>query len=407
MTSSPDPSASDRVPPGLIVALFGQMAFGLIAMTLCLPSLQEWPAIFGATQAQVQLTFSGYMLAFGLVQLAYGPLSDRYGRKPLLLTGLAVAAAGSLAAWVAPSLEFLIGARVLQGLGTGAGMVVGRAVVQDLFTGAQRTRMMAFVGMTMGLCPPVASLVGGYLHTHLGWRSNFALATALALLMLLAVWRQLPSRPRPALASEQPWWAQLPASYRRLLADRTFLLFAVMLAAGTTVAHSYFAGAPIVLREYGIGPDRMGWYIMAVPIPYMIGNALTTRLAHRLGDWRLMAAGHSMNVAGLVLMATLSLAGWNHPLTLALPMIIVGIGHGLMIPPMLSRAVSLLPGLAGSASALGGALQQAMGAMGAYAVGVVPHHGSLSLALVMLTPALCGLAALGVVGRGRYAGAPR
>lgn len=389
----------DRIPPALIIALFGQMAYGLIVMTLSLPSLQEWPTIFQAPQSRVQLTFSAYVATFGLVQLVYGPLSDRYGRKPLLLFGLLVATIGSAAAMLAPNLEFLIAARVLQGLGAGAGMVVGRAVVQDLFSGTQRTRMMAFVGMTMGLCPPTSSLVGGYLHTHLGWRSNFALSLLLGLVLLHAVWRHLPSRPRPASTHERPWWADMPGAYRRLLGDRTFMLYAVMLAAGTTVAHTYFAGAPIVLRQYGVGPEILGWYIMAVPLPYMIGNALTSRLIHRLGDWRLMVAGNLLNAGGVALVLALSLAGLHTPWALALPMMLVGVGHGLMIPPMLSRAVGLVASLAGTAAAFSGFLQQALGALGAYVVGVAPEAGALPLGLTMAGPSLFALLALIVIWR--------
>lgn len=392
-------TAADRIAPGLIIALFGQMAFGLIAMTLSLPSLQEWPTIFQASQSRVQLTFSAYAATFGLVQLVYGPLSDRYGRKPLLLLGLAIASAGSALAMMAPTLDVLIAARVLQGLGTGAGMAVGRAVVQDLFSGTQRTRMMAFVGMTMGLCPPTASLVGGYLHTHLGWRSNFVLTLVLGLVLLFAVWRHLPSAARAASAHDRPWWADLPSAYRRLLKDHTFMLYAVMLATGTAVAHTYFAGAPIVLRQYGVGPEMLGWYIMAVPIPYMIGNALTSRLIHRWGDWRLMVTGHLMNGLGVALVLAFSLAGLHKPLALALPMMLVGVGHGLMIPPMLSRAVGLIASLAGTAAAFSGALQQASGALGAYMVGMAPDAGALPLGLTMAAPSACGLLALFVIWR--------
>lgn len=132
----------------LIATLVAQLAFGLVAMTICLPSMQDWPALFGASQARVQLTFSGFIAAYGILQLVYGPLSDRVGRKPVLMAGLALACIGSLLAAFAPDLTMLTLARVLQGAGSAAGMVVGRAMVQDLFSGRDRTRMMAFIGMT-------------------------------------------------------------------------------------------------------------------------------------------------------------------------------------------------------------------------------------------------------------------
>ena len=119
----------------LLTNLLAQLAFGLIAMTICLPSMQEWGALFGASQAQVQLTFSGFVVAYGVCQLVYGPLSDRYGRKGILVIGLGLLALGSLIAALAPNLHVLIAGRVLQGVGSAAGAVVGRAMVRDVLQG--------------------------------------------------------------------------------------------------------------------------------------------------------------------------------------------------------------------------------------------------------------------------------
>ena len=178
---------------GLLTAnLVAQLVLGLAVMTITLPSMQEWAAIFGSTQAAVQLTFSGYVVAYGLLQLVYGPLSDRMGRKKVLLFGLAVTVLGSLMAVFASDLPTLIAARVVQGMGCAAGMVIGRALVQDLFDIRERTRIMAYVGMSLGLVPPLAIVVGGQLHVHLGWRANFVVVTVLAAGLFVAAWRGLP-----------------------------------------------------------------------------------------------------------------------------------------------------------------------------------------------------------------------
>lgn len=145
----------------LIANLLGQVAFGLIAMTICLPSMQGWGALFLADQAQVQMTFSAYIFAFGAMQLIYGPLSDRVGRKAVLMSGMALAVLGSVGAAFAGDIQMLAGARFIQGAGSAAGMVVGRAMVQDFFSGSKRVRVMAYVGMAMGLAPSVAAIVGG------------------------------------------------------------------------------------------------------------------------------------------------------------------------------------------------------------------------------------------------------
>ncbi|HXD39532.1 MAG TPA: Bcr/CflA family efflux MFS transporter [Ramlibacter sp.] len=376
----------------LTANLVFQVAFGLLAMTICLPSMQEWPAILGAGQAEVQLTFSGFVAAYGGLQLVYGPLSDRIGRKPVLLLGLALAGAGSLLAAFAPDLPLLIVARVLQGAGSAAGTVVGRAMVQDLYGGHERTRMMALIGMTMGVCPPLGTLVGGQLHARFGWQANFALTAALALALLLAGWWGIPDAKLQG-ASRPGAWRELYLGYVRLAREPAFLLYVVILATATATFYTFLGGAPLVLASYGVAPERMGWYIMCPPIAYIFGNLLTTRLIRRLGDRRIMYRGQAATVCGIVLVLVLGLAGLHTPLALALPLMLLGIGHGLLAPPSLTGTVGLVPALAGSAAAVAGLMQQLTGALGGFLVGLVSHHGPVNLALMMLGWTLAGLAA--------------
>lgn len=380
-------------PSGWLIAnLISQLAFGLLAMTICLPSMQDWPATFDASQAAVQLTLSGFIAAYGGLQLVYGPLSDRFGRRPLLLFGLALALAGSVLGALAPNLAVLTLARVLQGAGSAAGMVVGRAMVQDLFTGSERTRMMAFVGMTMGVCPPLATLVGGQLHVRFGWQANFVLMAVLAGVLLVAGWRGLPAG-RPQHAPGQRGWRTLVAGYRRLLREPAYLLYVAILSSTTATFYTFLGGAPIVLKAYGVTPEHIGWYIMCIPIAYIFGNLWTSRAIHRRSDRRIMGLGQAWTLTGLLLVLVLGLAGAHTPLALALPLVLLGIGHGLLAPPTLSGTVGLVPALAGSAAAVGGLLQQFSGAFGSFVVGLVPHDGQVSLAVLMLAWAGTGLVA--------------
>lgn len=388
--------------PWLAANLVAQLAFGLLAMTICLPSMQDWPAQFGASQAAVQLTFSGFVAAYGGLQLVYGAVSDRIGRKPLLLLGLALAALGSLAAALASNLTALTLARVLQGAGCAAGMVIGRAMVQDLFTGPERTRMMAFIGMTMGVCPPLATLIGGQLHVRIGWQANFVLMTVLALLLLAAAWRGLPA-PQPVEARPAGGLRDLLAGYGRLLRERRFLLYVAILACTTATFYTFLGGAPIVLKSYGVTPERVGWYIMCIPIAYIFGNLWTSRLIRRASDRRIMAMGQVLTMVGLLGVLLVGLLGAGSPLGLAIPLLLLGVGHGLLAPPTLAGTVGLMPALAGSAAAIGGLLQQLSGALGAFAVGVVSHEGQVNLGWAMLAWALCGAAAQWLLHRRRRA----
>ena len=390
----------------LLTNLLAQLAFGLIAMTICLPSMQEWGALFGASQAQVQLTFSGFVVAYGVCQLVYGPLSDRYGRKGVLLTGLALLAIGSLVAATAASLDTLIAGRVLQGVGSAAGAVVGRAMVQDLFKGSERTKVMAYVGMAMGLSPPFAAVVGGQLHVQFGWQSNFVLMMVVALLLLIAAWRSLPSHSpsspaRTSSTAGEGWLAGMLSAYATLLRQRTLVLYVLMLCTSTAAFYVFLSGAPIVLRSYGIGPDGIGWYIMVVPLSYMTGNFLTSRLIHGKGERWVMALGQVATVTGVLLMLGLALLGRDSPLAFTVPLMVLGMGHGFLVPPTLAGTIGVVPALAGSAAALAGVMQQLMGALGGYSVGLVSHQGSRNLGLLMLGFTLCGLAAHLVLRRQR------
>jgi DHA1 family bicyclomycin/chloramphenicol resistance-like MFS transporter len=378
--------------PWLIANLLAQISFGLLAMTLCLPSMQEWGTIFDTRQADVQLTFSGYVVAYGALQLVYGPLSDRHGRKPILMIGLVVAGLASVMAALATDIATLTAARVLQGAGSAASMVVGRSMVQDLFTGAQRTRVMAYIGMALGMCPPLATLIGGQVHVRLGWQTNFVLLAVLAALLLAAAGWGLPRVAKPAPAPGH-WLRAMLSAYARLLREPRFLLYVAILAATTATFYAFLAGAPIVLKGYGIGPDGIGWFIMAVPISYIAGNFMTSRLIQQMGESRVMAWGQALTVAGLLIMLALALGGVQTALAVALPLLLLGLGHGLINPPALAGTVGVMPALAGSAAAVAGLMQQLTGATGGYLVGLVPHEGAVNLGWMMLAFTLLAVAA--------------
>ena len=382
---------------GLLVAnLLAQLAFGLLAMTICIPSMQEWSQTFGASQARVQLTFSGYVVAYGGLQLLYGPLSDRLGRKKVLLVGLVLTTLGSVLSALAPDLTALIAARVLQGAGCAAGMVVGRAIVQDRFSGPERTRVMAYVGMAMGLCPPLATIVGGHVHVQFGWQANFVLIALLAVGLWFAAWRGLPDD-RPSGGLPARWLGTMAASYARLAHEPAFIAYVAILAFTTATFYAFLAAAPLVLGSYGVGPAGIGYYIMFTPLSYIVGNYAASHLAHRTGERWLMVTGQSVTWFGIALMLGLALAGVRQPLAFSLPLVLLGIGHGLLVPPALAGSVSLVPALAGSAAAVAGLMQQLMGAFGGYVVGLVTHHGAVHLGWQMLGFSTCSALALWVL----------
>jgi DHA1 family bicyclomycin/chloramphenicol resistance-like MFS transporter len=300
----------------------------------------------------------------------------------------------------------LVAARVLQGAGVAAGMVVGRAAVQDLFHGPQRTRVMAYVGMTLGLCPPTGTVVGGQIHEALGWQANFVGVAALGVLLFAAAWWGLPrgsgaAEGSPRAAGAGAVLAGMGRAYARLLRMPVYLLHVTILGFTTAAFYMFLSGAPSVLRSYGIGPGEVGFAIMVVPLSYIVGNFLTSRMVRRTGGPALMRVGQTLSLTGVGLMLLLGLAGQHSPWAFVLPLLLLGIGHGLLVPPCLVATVALMPALAGAASALAGVTQQLMGALGGYLVGWVSLADHVGLAALML--GATALATLARVAAGRSA----
>ncbi len=387
-TESPAPPAPRRL---LIATLLAAVAYGLLAMTVCLPSMPAWAGLFGVGQGSVQLTFSAFVIAFGGAQMFYGPLSDRHGRRFLLLLGFALAALGSLACALASSLPWLVAARALQGIGAAAGMVIGRAMVHDYFSGAERPRMMAYTGMVLGMCPPIATVLGGQVHALLGWRANFVAMTVIAVVLLIMTWKVLPVGERkPSVHAH--WLREMLHAYRALARKPVFLGYAVILSMCTGSFYVFLAGAPLVLASYGVGPKLLGWFIMAVPLSYIAGNFLVSRLLHSSTEAGLALAGQSVACLGSALVLVLALAGVHSPFALALPLTLLGFGHGLLMPSTLSGTISVIPALAGSAVAATGLAQQSFGAISGWAVGLLPHDDAVFMSVIMLvcmTISLC------------------
>jgi DHA1 family bicyclomycin/chloramphenicol resistance-like MFS transporter len=314
------------------------------------------------------------------------------------IAGTALAVLGALAAAAAPNIATLIAARMLQGAGAAAGMVVGRALVQDSFSGAARTRAMGCIGMALGLCPPLATVIGGQLHVRLGWQANFIVVAFLGLALIALLWRAVPNTqphgndasraPAPASGAVSMWQA-----YGQLSRTPSFLATVLMVACTTAAFYAFLAGAPIVLKGYGIGPERIGFIVMCVPLPYIVGNFATTRLAHRLGEQRLLAVGQVLTLIGVLALVGLAAAGARSVAALVLPLMVVGLGHGFLAPTALAITVGLAPRLAGAAAGVAGSAQQWVGALGAYGVGLVTHDGALQLGALMLGWTLLALAA--------------
>lgn len=379
-----------------LIVLVSNVGIGLMAMTICLPSMPSWEASFGTTTADVQLTYSAYLLAFASMQLLCGPLSDRFGRRPVILAGLATVVAGSVLAALAPTIEVLIAARAIQAGGATAGMVVGRALVQDMFGGTDRTRVLAYMGIVMGVAPTVFVLLGGYLHTYVGWQATFAFVAAAGALLLAASATVLPAIPRKAAAPGAARQGIL-AVYVMLLRNPTFVMYALAIAGCSGAFYVYIAGMPAVLNRLGVRPETVGWYLLFCTGAYIAGNFLTSRIVNRVGERSLLGIGETAAMAGPLASLAIGLTGNELAVIFLLPLILMGFGHGMVMPSSLTGVIGQHPEHAGAAAAVSGSMQQAFGAIAAYALGLFAVISQATMAITLVAVSLVAAVAVALL----------
>lgn len=379
---SPD-SLSIRV---LLTAL---VAFGPLSTDLYLPSLPTLVRVFDTDVATVQLTLSIFLVGFAVSQLVYGPMSDRFGRRPTLLVGVTIYLAASAVCAMTSSIDALIAARFFQALGACCGPVVARAVVRDVFGRDRAATVLAYMSMAMALAPAVGPMLGGVLTEWFGWRANFMLLTLFACGILAAVWSMLGEtnahRDEEALRP-----GRLTANYLLLMRNRGFVGYVLVVAFSYSGIFSFISGSSFVLiGQLHLTPAQYGASFGAVVLGYMLGTFLAGRLTPRLGGARMIRIGTLLSLGGGLVGGVLALTGVLHLLAIVVPVFLFILGAGLTLPNASANAVGPYPTMAGLASSLLGFAQMAIAAV----VGIVVGHLNDGTALPMM-------GAIGLVGLG-------
>ncbi|WP_112662447.1 multidrug effflux MFS transporter [Microvirga flavescens] len=377
-------------------------ALGPLSTDMYLPSLPMIAAALQATSAEVQLTLSTFLLGFAVGQFFYGPVSDRVGRKPVLLFGLGLFILASFACALAPSIETLIGARFLQALGASGPIVLGRAIVRDLYDGARAGKELSRMGTIMGVVPALAPVLGGVLGVAFGWRASFVLTIVCGLMLAAIVILRLPETIRTR--STTP--ISLPAMLRgfaELLKHRGYRVYVglAMLTYGGLFA--FISGSSFVLQGvYGLSELAFAFSFAFVVIGYILGTALAQRLVGRRGLDGTVKLGAICLAAGGGLM--LALVGFGVPSSLAVsaPMAIYGIGVGLTMPQAMAAAMMPFPDRAGAASSLLGICQMTFAALLGIGLGRFLDIGSaLPLPIAIAGTGLAALTLFATTGRVR------
>ena len=387
-------------PYRLLALLIGCTAVGPLTLNMLAPAMPALVGTLGAGTGTVQLTLSLFLLGMAISQLVLGTLSDRFGRRPVMLAGLAITVVASFAALATESIAGLIVARTVQAFGATVGIVVGRAVIRDLYDRDQAASMIGWVTMAMVIAPMIAPLIGGALDTAIGWHAIFAAMGLFALLVF--VWT-LFALPETRAVATGEGFGHFLASSASLLKDRHYLGYALVATTNSAMFFTFIGGAPHVVvtqmhrtsAEYGV------WFIL-ISLTYMAGNFAAGRWSAKYGVDVMIRAGVAVTVFGALVGIVWMLADpLSSPAVIMVPQMIIGFASGFMLPNSIAGAVSVRPQAAGAASGLMGFMQMGLGAATAQLVGYLLDGAKtgLPLALIVLTLCAAGLVAFFTLAR--------
>ena len=354
---------------GLTLLLAMLTALGPLSMDMYLPSLPDIAHVLSAPVARTQLTISSYLIGFAAGQMIYGPLSDRYGRRPVLLAAVALYLASTLACAAAQSVDVLIAARALQGISGSGAIVLARAIVRDVYSGVQAARELSLMGSISATAPIVAPMIGGVLQAAFGWRANFICMSAGGLIALVVAARLLPETLRPANRAGSLSFFSMMRGYGAVARHRGFLIYLGIITTTYAGLFAWVSGASVVLQGvYGLSPVTFGFTFALGAAGYMLGAMIATRLVVRLGLDRTIGVGVVVIAAGglaLVLAVATGIPG----LWLVAAMALYLAGVGLAMPQAMAGALTPFPDRAGTAASLMGLVQQALAAIIAAVIG--------------------------------------
>jgi Bcr/CflA subfamily drug resistance transporter len=366
-----------RTPPHLITLTL-LTALSALTLNMIVPSLPSMARDLAARESVTALAVSGYMLASALFQLGLGPLSDRFGRRPVMLAALAVFVAASLGCMLAQDVAVLLACRVMQAVII-AGAVVSSAAIRDRHSAIDSAAKLSLIASAMAVAPMMGPMLGGLLDVRLGWRSVFALYAVLGAALLALAWLDLgetraPGLPAPRLAD---WLA--------LLQSGRYWAYVLCTAFSVGAFYVFVTGVPYVATAvWGLSPAEVGIGVGSITGGFLVGAAVSARHARRLAMGALLLWGRVVSVIVVALALAVFAAGVSHPLALFGLTIFVGLGNGLTLPSANAGTLSVRPALAGTAAGLSGALTMALGAVLSTLSAVVVERAASPSALLSI-----------------------
>ena len=380
-------------------------SIGTFSLHVLLPALPAIALAMHVAPHEAQLLISLSILSIALGNLMVAPLSDRYGRRRIVLLSLALFVLGSAAGIVATSLDMLVVARVMQAFGGGAAMSVMRATILDHFGPAKAASALAATATAILIAPMLAPTLGGFVLEWLDWRAVFALSGVLGFGVFIFASRNLRDA-RRADRSAGPslrYWS----GYKRLLGSREYLAFLLYGSCMVSMIYTFVTGAPYVAIDVlGVSPSRFGLLLFFPAIASFAGFMVAARMTGRLGGQRMMRMGGIIAFAGAASMAALALAGVWHPLALFIPGMAIGFANAIAAPSSTIGAISRDPAIAGAASGLYGFLQLVTAAVASQMVAALTGRTPVPLTIVLLVLCLGALIALRPIAKIRLQAEP-
>lgn len=389
MSDAPVIRFLNRATPPHVSTLILITGLSALAMNLFLPSLPGMADHFETDYRVMQLSVALYLGANAVLQILIGPVSDRFGRRPVILWGIALFILATLGCIYAPNATVFLMFRLCQAI-IATAMVLGRAAVRDMYDTDKAASMIGYVTMGMAVVPMLGPAVGGVLDAEFGWTSNFWLLILIALLILALTWFDFGETARRSGETLREQFSHYP----ELLSSPRFWGYSLALTFSSGAFFAYLGGAAFVGSDvYGLESAVLGVYFGAPALGYMIGNYITGRYAGQAGVNRLALSGAVTLIAGLVLCILFVAIGYDSELTFFGFMSAIGIGNGMTIPSATSGVLSVRPHLAGTAAGLNGAIMLGGGAALSALAGwmLVPGSGVMPLLWLMMATSLLGL----------------
>ncbi len=372
-----------RRPPRLL-NLIVLSAIGPMALNIFFPSMPGMMEVFNTDYGTVQLALTLYLAALATAQLFVGPISDRTGRRPVVLWGMTVCMVGSLVCIFAPTIEILIGGRILQAVGACTGLVMGRTMIRDVHGLDKSASMIGYLTMVMVMAPMVSPALGAVLEEAFDWRAGFVLVLVVTAGILAVSYAILGETHKGPYRSESV--GQMFGAFVILLRQSRFSRHALQISLSSSAFFAFLGGAPYVtIQLMGVTGIEYGLLFIVVGVTYMVGNFFTGRMSERWGADRLITLGTSVGVLGGAALVLFYVSGNLTPFTLFGGMGIIGFGNGLCLPSGTASAISADKNHIGAAAGLAGFMQMATGALSSYTVGVLLSDSALPLVVIMAT----------------------